>query len=74
MSRKAAEPPLQAQPGDQQGAHAKGRRREPLQVSTPFVVLCFLFIQLVFHFLFILIESRLFAYGSDKHIRDPLSL
>ena len=33
MSREAAVETLQAQHGDQQGAHAALRRREPLQVS-----------------------------------------
>ena len=33
MPREAAVQALQAQHGDQQGAHAPLRRREPLQVS-----------------------------------------
>ena len=33
VSRQAADPEVQAEHADQQGAHAAVRRREPLQVS-----------------------------------------
>ncbi len=41
MPREAAEQAQQAQHGDQQGAHAPLRGREPLQVSSPFFLPAF---------------------------------